>query len=161
MIQAIGCLITCDVQVTKKASAVFRRSTLLPYPWDTSATFTRYGAHDKARIHFDQTLVNYDSVSPLGGSGAIAVTWIVDPPTSPPSKGESVEIHGYAAIYSLDPSAGLTRSSTQGQSLFSDCPITPENKPLNLADANFHGHELVLTTKDKKNISLGTCSRPI
>jgi hypothetical protein len=102
-LEATHSIFTCDVQISREASAILRDSILLPYPLDPDGTFTHFGAHDTARLHLDRTPVQ--SIPSLGGKGVIAVTWLTDPPASPPTTRTPVVLHGYGAIYSLDPIA--------------------------------------------------------
>jgi hypothetical protein len=97
-LEATNSIFACDVQISKEASAILRDSALLPYPTDPDGTFTRFGAHDTATLHLDRTPAQ--STLSLGGKGVIAVTWIADPPPSPPTTRTPVVLHGYGAIYS-------------------------------------------------------------
>jgi hypothetical protein len=102
-LEATNSIFTCDVQISKEASAVLRDSALLPYPADPDGTFTHFGAHDTATLHLDRTPAL--STPSLGGKGVIAVTWITDPPASPPTTRTPVLLHGYGVIYSLNTTA--------------------------------------------------------
>jgi hypothetical protein len=102
-LEATNSIFTCDVQISKEASAILRDSAVLPYPADPDGTFTHFGAHDKARLYLDRT--PFQSTPSLGGKGVIAVTWITDPPASPPTTSTPVVLHGYGAIYSLNTNA--------------------------------------------------------
>jgi hypothetical protein len=97
-LEATNSIFTCDVQVSKEASAILRDSALLPYPNDPTGAFTRFGAYDTATLHLDRTPAQ--PIPSFGGKGVIAVTWITDPPASPPTTRTPVVIHGYGAIYS-------------------------------------------------------------
>ncbi|OGP71053.1 MAG: hypothetical protein A2W09_06460 [Deltaproteobacteria bacterium RBG_16_50_11] len=99
-LEATNSIFACDVQISREASAILRDSALLPYPADPDGTFTHFGAHDTATLHLDRTPAQ--STPSLGGKGVIAVTWITDPPPSPPTTRTPVVLHGYGAIYSLD-----------------------------------------------------------
>jgi hypothetical protein len=99
-LEATNSVFTCDVQISKEGSAILRDSALLPYPADPDGTFTHFGAHDTATLHLDRTPAL--STLSLGGKGVIAVTWITDPPASPPTTRTPVVLHGYGAIYSLN-----------------------------------------------------------
>jgi hypothetical protein len=99
-LEATNSIFTCDVQISKEGSAILRDSALLPYPTDPTGSFTRFGAHDTASLHLDRTPAQ--STPSLGGKGVIAVTWITDPPASPPTTRTPVVLHGYGAIYSLN-----------------------------------------------------------
>jgi hypothetical protein len=99
-LEATNSIFTCDVQISREASAILRDSALLPYPADPDGTFTHFGAHDTATLHLDRTPAL--STPSLGGKGVIAVTWITDPPASPPTTRTPVVLHGYGAIYSLN-----------------------------------------------------------
>jgi hypothetical protein len=105
VLEAKDSTVTCDVQVTGDGSAVLRNCLVLPYPADTSGAFTYFGAYDQASLHLDGTPAL--STPRLEGQGAIVVTSLTDPPASPPPKGFPVTLHGWAAIYSLDPEAGI------------------------------------------------------
>jgi hypothetical protein len=99
-LEATNSIFTCDVQISREASAILRDSAVLPYPIDPGGTFTHFGAHDTARLHLDHTPAL--STPSLGGKGVIAVTWITDPPASPPTTRTPVVLHGFGAIYSLN-----------------------------------------------------------
>jgi hypothetical protein len=99
-LEATNSIFTCDVQISKEGSAILRDSAVLRYPADPDGTHTRFGAHDTATLHLDRTPAL--STPSLGGKGVIAVTWITDPPASPPTTRTPVVLHGYGAIYSLD-----------------------------------------------------------
>lgn len=105
ILEAQDSILTCDVQVTGDASAVFRDCLVLPYPSDPTGAYTHFGAYDHASLHLDRTPAV--STPRLDGQGTIAVTWITDPPASPPPNGSPVTVHGWAAIYSLDPREGM------------------------------------------------------
>ena len=99
-LEATNSIFTCDVQISKEGSAILRDSAVLRYPADPDGTHTRFGAHDTTTLHLDRTPAL--STPSLGGKGVIAVTWITDPPASPPTTRTPVVLHGYGAIYSLD-----------------------------------------------------------
>lgn len=105
VVEATGCTFTCDIQATGSSRAVFRGCQVLPYPQDPTGEWTQIGAFDAASIHLDRTAVA--TTPQLGGQGAIAVTWLADPPAEPPRKGSPVTLHGTAAVYSLDPATAL------------------------------------------------------
>jgi len=99
--------LTCDVEATGEALVELHRCQALPYPQDPTGVITRFGAYDRARLLADTTIVT--SRPALGGSGVIGVTWIADPPATPPGWGPGVELSGVAAVHSLDPRAALSR----------------------------------------------------
>ncbi len=92
---------TCDVQVSERSWAELHRCRLLPYPQDPDGSSTRLGAYGDGRILLDTTEVL--STPALGERGLLAVAWIENPPAHPPGPGASVDLHGVAALYSLDP----------------------------------------------------------
>lgn len=107
VLEADGCTFTCDVQTTGSASAVFRDCALLPYPQDPTGTYTRLGIYDKSVAHLDRTSVLTNPV--LGQQAEAVFTWITDLPPRPPGKGDRFDLHGYAAVYSLDPAIALKK----------------------------------------------------
>ena len=106
-VTARDCTFTCDVEATEGSTIELHRCQALPYPADPDGSYTRFGAYDRARLLADGTRV--DSTATVGGSGLIAVTWIVDPPAEPPAWGTSVDISGIAAMFTLDPAMALGR----------------------------------------------------
>jgi len=104
LLTATGCLIACDVQAVGQAGMAFHQSQLLPYYFDETGAYTFLRVFDTASIHLDQTFLKATPV--LGGRGAIAFTYILNAPQSPPV-GSSVSLTGYAALYSLDPTVSL------------------------------------------------------
>ena len=92
---------TCDVQTSGDSTLELHRCTVLPYPQDPDGVFTRIGAWGRSRILLDGTGVASNPA--LGDSGVLAVTWLADPPPHPPAPGDSVTLHGVAAVYSADP----------------------------------------------------------
>ena len=91
---------TCTIQASGSSTIELHGCTVEPYPGDTTGEYTRFGAYDDARLFADQTPVIKPTPA-LGGNGLIAVTWIADPPTSPPIAGSPVTLHGIAALFSL------------------------------------------------------------
>lgn len=100
-----GSTFTCDLEATGNATIELHESVVLPYPSDPTGALTRFGAYDRGRLLADTTSV--ESTPAVGGSGLIAVTWIIDPPARPPAWGQSVAISGIAAIFSADPAAAI------------------------------------------------------
>jgi hypothetical protein len=126
-LEARGCTFTCDVQAVADSRMTLRGCLALPYPLDPTGEWTHLRAHDGAVLFLDQTA--FATTAELGGSGAIAVAYIENPPASPPPRHTSVSLRGYAAVYSLDPAnalaswrldafkAGSTRGKTVGEGL--------------------------------------------
>ncbi len=106
-LEADGCTFTCDVQTTGSASAVFRNCALLPYPQDPTGIYTRLGIYDQSVAHIDRTSVLTNPM--LGEQGEAVVTWITDLPPHPPGKGDRFDLHGYVAVYSLDPAIAMKK----------------------------------------------------
>lgn len=107
---------TCTVQASGSSTIELHSCTVEPYPGDTTGDFTRFGAYDDARLFADQTPVLKPTPA-LGGNGLIAVTWIQDPPASPPPPGSPVTLHGIAALFSLPsgPAPGHWRLEAQSR----------------------------------------------
>ncbi len=106
-LEADGCTFTCDVQTTGSASAVFRDCTLLPYPQDPTGAYTRLGIYDQSVAHLDRTSVLTNPI--LGQQGEAVLTWITDVPAHPPGRGDRFDLHGYAAVYSLDSAIAMKK----------------------------------------------------
>lgn len=98
-IEAEDCLITCTVEATQEATIELHSSRVDPYPQDPTGAWTRFGAYDAGRLLADQTPVQ--TLPVLGDQGLIAVSYIANPPDTPPGPGTSVELWGIAAQFSL------------------------------------------------------------
>ena len=105
VIEAQGCTFTCDVQVAREATMTLRRCSLRPYPQDPTGQWTRVGAYDSGRLLLDASEAR--TTPALGGQGLIAVTGIADPPPHPPGMGGRTTLHGWAALFALDPAVAL------------------------------------------------------
>lgn len=101
VVEATDSVFTCTVQVSDGGTATLRRSRLLPYPVDTTGQYTRFGAHDDGRLLLDTSQATSTPV--IGGSGLIAVAGVLDPPAAPPGPALSLDLLGWAALYTLDP----------------------------------------------------------
>jgi hypothetical protein len=99
-IEADNCVFTCTIEASQDATIELHSSQVLPYPLDPDGVWTRFGAYDSGRLLADQTPV--ETTPALGGNGLIAVSYIANPPAIPPGPGESVELWGSAAQFSLD-----------------------------------------------------------
>ena len=100
-VEAERCTFTCDVQAAQRATMALRRCALRPYPADPTGAWTRFGAYDSARLLLDSS--DASTTVAAGGQGLIAVTGILDPPAHPPGLGGRAPLHGWAALFSLDP----------------------------------------------------------
>jgi hypothetical protein len=156
VLEATDSTLTCDVQVTGDASTVFRDCLVLPYPHDPTGAYTHFGAYDRASLHLDRTPAL--STPRLDGQGTIAVTSITDPPASPPPNGSPVTVHGWAAIYSLDPRAGMRswklkahRVDTNRSRLLKRGRSNVEGETLGTwrRAKEHHDYELILMLRDK------------
>ncbi len=74
--------VTCTIEAANDGTIELHDSVADPYPQDPTGSFTRFGAYDRGRLLADQTPVN--TTPALGGDGVIAVTFIANPPDSPP-----------------------------------------------------------------------------
>jgi len=101
VVEATDSVFTCTVQVSDSGTATLRRSRLLPYPFDASGQYTRFGAHDDGRLLLDASEAT--STPMVGGSGLVAVAGLLNPPARPPGPAETVDFLGWAALYTLDP----------------------------------------------------------
>ena len=101
LVDADQCTFTCDVQVSGNGTALVHRSRVLPYPFDTSGLYTRFGAYDNGRLLLDSSQTG--SRADAAGSGLVGFGGFIDAPPRAPGPGESVELHGAAALFSLDP----------------------------------------------------------
>lgn len=109
---------TCTIQAAGSSTIELHECNVEPYPGDETGSYTRFGAYDDARLFADQTPVV--KVTPaLGGNGLIAVTWIQDPPASPPAYGSPVTLHGIAALFSLPDGPAPGRWRLEAQPLWS------------------------------------------
>lgn len=75
--------VTCTIEAADDGTIELHDSVADPYPEDPTGAFTRFGAYDRGRLLADQTPVN--TTPTLGGDGVIAVTFIANPPDSPPA----------------------------------------------------------------------------
>ena len=75
-------IVTCTIEAANDGTIELHDSVADPYPQDPTGSFTRFGAYDRGRLLADQTPVN--TTPALGGDGVIAVTFIANPPDSPP-----------------------------------------------------------------------------
>ncbi len=98
-ISANGCHFTCTIESSQESTIELRSSLVDPYPHDPTGAWTRFGAYDDGRLFADQTPVL--TTPALGGRGLIAVTYLHEPPQSPPTV--SATLVGSAAQFSLDP----------------------------------------------------------
>ena len=92
--------VTCTVEAAHDSTLELHHSVVEPYPQDLTGAWTRFGAFDRARLYAHQTPVTTTPV--LGGDGLIAASYIVDPPTEPPSTGSPASLFGSAAQFSLE-----------------------------------------------------------
>ena len=112
-ITATDCHFTCTIEATQESTIELHSSIVDPYPLDPTGAFTRFGAYDDGRLLADQTPVM--TTPALDGRGLIAVSYIHEPPQSPPVGG--VTLVGSIAQFSLDPdvSAGSWRFEASGR----------------------------------------------
>lgn len=96
---ANSCRFTCTVEASQESTIELHSSSVEPYPIDPSGVWTRFGAYDDGRLFADQTPVL--TVPALAGRGLIAVSYVHEPPQSPPAG--SATLIGTAAQFSLDP----------------------------------------------------------
>jgi hypothetical protein len=99
-ITAVDCLFTCTIEATQESTITLYSSRADPYPLDPTGQWTRFGAYDDGRLFASQTAV--ETTPALAGRGLIAVSYLHDPPTSPPGP-EGVALTGSIAQFSLDP----------------------------------------------------------
>ncbi len=97
-IRAFDSVFTCTIEATQDTTIELHNCAAEPYPLDTTGAFTRFGAYERGRLLADMTAVN--TTPALDGDGVIAVTFLSDPPTSPPSGPRP--LYGTAAIFSLE-----------------------------------------------------------
>jgi hypothetical protein len=88
---------TCTIEATHDSTIELHHSVADPYPQDPTGSFTRFGAYDRGRLFTDQTPVN--TLPTLGGDGLIAVSFIVNPPPSPPA--DAASLFGSVGIFSI------------------------------------------------------------
>jgi hypothetical protein len=100
-IVATDCRFTCTIEASQQASIELHSSSAEPYPLDPTGAWTRFGAYDQGRLFADQTGVY--TTPALDGQGLISVSYIHEPPMTPPGTGESVVLFGSVAQFSLDP----------------------------------------------------------
>jgi len=98
-IVADNCRFTCTIEATQESVVELHSSSVEPYPGDPSGAFTRFGAYDDGRLLADQTPVL--TTPALAGRGLIAVSYVHEPPASPPVG--TAALIGAAAQFSLDP----------------------------------------------------------
>jgi len=98
-ISATDCVFTCTIEATQQSTIALHSSSVVPYPSDPTGAFTRFGAYDDGRLFADQTGVL--TTPTLAGRGLVAVSYVDDPPSSPPHTG--VVLTGTAEQFSLDP----------------------------------------------------------
>ena len=112
-ITATDCHFTCTVEATQQATIELHQSVVDPYPLDPTGAYTRFGAYDDGRLFADQTPVV--TTPAVDGRGLIAVSYIHEPPQSPPVG--SVTLVGSIAQFSLDPdvAAGSWRLEASGR----------------------------------------------
>jgi hypothetical protein len=92
--------ITCTVEAAGDSTLELHHSSVEPYPADPTGEWTRFGAYDRARLYAHHTPVN--TTPALGDDGLIAVSYILDPPTSPPTTGSPASLWGIAAQFSVN-----------------------------------------------------------
>ncbi len=96
---ANACRFTCTIEASHESTIELHSSSVEPYPVDPSGVWTRFGAYDDGRLLADQTPVLTRPA--LAGRGLIAVSYVHEPPQSPPAG--SATLVGSAAQFSLDP----------------------------------------------------------
>ncbi len=96
---ASDCRFTCTIEAAQASTIELHSSIVDPYPIDPTGVWTRFGAYDGGRLFADQTPVA--TTPALAGRGLIAVSYVSDPPQSPPAG--SVTLVGAVAQFSLDP----------------------------------------------------------
>ena len=89
--------VTCTIEAADEGTIELHDSVADPYPEDPTGAFTRFGAYDRGRLLADQTPVN--TTPALGGDGVIAVTFIANPPDSPPVS--PTALTGTVGLFSL------------------------------------------------------------
>jgi hypothetical protein len=112
-ITATDCHFTCIIEATQESTIELHSSIVDPYPLDPTGAFTRFGAYDDGRLFADQTGVV--TTPALDGRGLIAVSYIHEPPQTPPVG--NVTLVGSIAQFSLDPevAAGSWRLEASGR----------------------------------------------
>jgi len=90
--------VTGTIEATHDSTIELHDSVADPYPQDLTGSFTRFGAYDRGRLLADQTPVN--TTPALGGDGVIGVTFIVNPPSSPPAA--PTTLYGTVGLFSLE-----------------------------------------------------------
>jgi len=120
-VRARDSVFTCDIQAGGDSTMELHRCRVLPYPQDPQGVFTRIGAYERGRILLDTTVVS--SNPSLGGSGLLAVSWLADPPSRPPAPGESVDLHGVAALFSADPAVAAGHWRLEAHAAWTRTPV--------------------------------------
>jgi hypothetical protein len=106
-IVAGSCTFTCTIEASQDSLIALHGCLALPQPHDPTGEHTRFGAFDEAVVFADQT--PFLSTPALGGSGAIVITYIEDPPALPPPLGDPVSIIGTVGVFSLGGDPRLER----------------------------------------------------
>ena len=106
---ATDCRFTCTIEATQESTIELRSSSVEPYPADPTGAWTRFGAYDDGRLFADQTPVL--TTPALAGRGLIAVSYVHEPPQSPPVG--SVTLVGSIAQFSLDPEVAAGRGGSR------------------------------------------------
>jgi len=116
-VEAYDSTFTCDVQASANATIQLHGSRVLPYPTDTTGTFTHFGAYDDARLLLDATPAT--STARLAGRGVVAGVFLSNPPAHPPPVGTERPLNASVVLYSLGPvvAAFSWRLEAQGPGL--------------------------------------------
>jgi hypothetical protein len=121
--------VTCTVEAAHDSTLELHRSVVEPYPQDPTGAWTRFGAFDRARLYAHHTPVT--TTPALGGDGLIAASYIVDPPTEPPTTGSPASLLGIAAQFSLEGGPAPGRWRLQAVS-----PVTGEVEQIAAGEGN-------------------------
>lgn len=121
--------VTCTVEAAQDSTLELHHSVVEPYPQDPTGAWTRFGAFGSARLYAHQTPVT--TTPALGGDGLIAASYIVDPPTEPPTTGSPASLVGIAAQFSLEGGPAPGRWRLQAVS-----PVTGEVEQIAAGDGN-------------------------
>jgi hypothetical protein len=121
--------VTCTVEATQDSTLELHHSEVQPYPQDPTGAWTRFGAYDRARLYAHHTPVT--TTPALGGDGLIAASYILDPPTEPPSTGSPASLFGIAAQFSLE--GGPAPGSWRLQAV---SPMTGEVERISAGEGN-------------------------
>jgi hypothetical protein len=89
--------VTCTIEAANDSTIELHDSVVDPYPQDPTGSFTRFGAYDRGRLFADQTPVN--TTPALGGDGVVGVSFVVNPPDSPPATPAS--LFGSVGLFNL------------------------------------------------------------